>query len=129
MLLGLLNWCIKVRNLCGKHGKSGGQGEKDMTKIKVPLFKTIFNSLKKLISSKINTLPLEIKKTKSHSDRYLIQNVHFMRTLFYIIAVVLLIGWALGTFVYALGNLIYILLVLAIVALVLGVARKNTRNS
>jgi len=51
-----------------------------------------------------------------------------MRTLFYIIAVVLLIGWALGTFIYAVGNLIYVLLVLAIVALVLGMARKNTRN-
>lgn len=52
-----------------------------------------------------------------------------MRTLFYIIAVVLLIGWALGTFVYAVGNLIYILLVLAIVALVLGAAKRSTRNS
>ncbi|WP_345230050.1 lmo0937 family membrane protein [Olivibacter ginsenosidimutans] len=51
-----------------------------------------------------------------------------MRALFYIIAVVLLIGWAAGTFVYAVGNLIYILLVLAIVALVLGMARKNTRK-
>jgi len=51
-----------------------------------------------------------------------------MRTLFFIIAVVLLVGWALGTFVYAVGNLIYILLVLAIVAWVLGMARKNTRN-
>jgi len=51
-----------------------------------------------------------------------------MRILFYIIAVVLLVGWALGTFVYAVGNLIYILLVLAIVAWVLGMARKNTRN-
>jgi len=51
-----------------------------------------------------------------------------MRILFYIIAVVLLVGWALGTFIYAVGNLIYILLVLAIVAWVLGMARKNTRN-
>ncbi len=48
-----------------------------------------------------------------------------MRTLFYIIAVVLLIGWVLGTFVYAVGNLIYILLVLGIVALVLGIARTS----
>ncbi len=49
-----------------------------------------------------------------------------MRTLFYIIAVVLLVGWALGTFVYALGKLIYILFVLAIVAFVLGLARRDT---
>lgn len=48
-----------------------------------------------------------------------------MRTLFYIIAVVLLIGWVIGTFVYAVGNLIYILLVLGIVALVLGIARTS----
>lgn len=48
-----------------------------------------------------------------------------MRTLFYIIAIVLLIGWALGTFVYAVGNLIYILLVLGVVALVLGIARTS----
>ncbi|MCL4642368.1 MAG: lmo0937 family membrane protein, partial [Olivibacter sp.] len=52
-----------------------------------------------------------------------------MRALFYIIAIILLIGWALGTFVYAVGNLIYILLVLAIVALVLGLARRNIRKS
>lgn len=51
-----------------------------------------------------------------------------MRTLFYIIAFVLLVGWAIGTFVYAVGNLIYILLVLAIVALVLGLARRNTEG-
>jgi len=51
-----------------------------------------------------------------------------MRTLFYIIAVMLLLGWALGTFVYAVGNLIYILLVLGIVAFVLGLARKDTRS-
>ncbi|WP_134091219.1 lmo0937 family membrane protein [Olivibacter sp. XZL3] len=53
-----------------------------------------------------------------------------MRTLFYIIAIILLVGWAIGTFVYAVGNLIYIALVLAIVALVLGLARRrNTRRS
>jgi len=51
-----------------------------------------------------------------------------MRTLFYVIAIILLVGWALGTFVYAVGNLIYILLVLGIVALVLGMAKKNSRN-
>lgn len=51
-----------------------------------------------------------------------------MRTLFYIIAVLMLLGWALGTFVYAVGNLIYVLLVLGIVALVLGFARSGSRN-
>jgi len=51
-----------------------------------------------------------------------------MRTLFYIIAVILLLGWAFGTFVYAVGKLIYILLVLGIVAFVLGLARKDTNT-
>jgi len=47
-----------------------------------------------------------------------------MRGLLYIIAVILIIGWALGTFVYSAGSLIHILLVIAIIALLLGVIRR-----
>ncbi|WP_460678947.1 lmo0937 family membrane protein [Mucilaginibacter koreensis] len=47
-----------------------------------------------------------------------------MRGLLYIIAVILVIGWALGLFVYNAGNIIYILLVIAIIALLLGVIRR-----
>lgn len=39
-----------------------------------------------------------------------------MRSLLYIIAVILVIGWALGFFVYSVGGLIHILLVIAVIA-------------
>jgi hypothetical protein len=44
----------------------------------------------------------------------------------YIIAVILIIGWAIGTFAYAAGSLIHILLVIAIISLILGFLRKDT---
>ncbi|HAL83560.1 MAG TPA: lmo0937 family membrane protein [Mucilaginibacter sp.] len=49
-----------------------------------------------------------------------------MRSLLYIIAVILIIGWAIGTFAYATGGLIHILLVIAIIALVFGFLRRDT---
>ncbi|EMS34573.1 hypothetical protein C943_03793 [Mariniradius saccharolyticus AK6] len=42
-----------------------------------------------------------------------------MSSLLYLIAVVLVIGWVFGFFVYSLGGLIHILLVLAVVAVLL----------
>ncbi|HLU89101.1 MAG TPA: lmo0937 family membrane protein [Cyclobacteriaceae bacterium] len=39
-----------------------------------------------------------------------------MSSLLYIIAIILVIGWILGAFVYTVGGLIHILLVLAIIA-------------
>jgi hypothetical protein len=50
--------------------------------------------------------------------------IKFMRTLLYVIAVILIIGWILGFFVYSAGGLIHILLVIAIIALILGVIRR-----
>ncbi|HEV3224533.1 MAG TPA: lmo0937 family membrane protein [Puia sp.] len=47
-----------------------------------------------------------------------------MSSLLYLIAVILIIGWILGFFVYSVGGLIHILLVIAIVALILGVIRR-----
>lgn len=47
-----------------------------------------------------------------------------MRGLLYIIAVILVIGWAIGFFAYNLGSIIHILLVIAIIALLLGVIRR-----
>ena len=44
----------------------------------------------------------------------------------YILAVLLIIGWAIGTFAYAAGGLIHILLVIAIIALILGFLRRDT---
>lgn len=47
-----------------------------------------------------------------------------MRGLLYIIAVILIIGWALGFFVYSAGSIIHVLLVIAIIALLLGIIRR-----
>jgi hypothetical protein len=49
-----------------------------------------------------------------------------MRSLLYIIAVILIIGWAVGVFAYSAGGLIYALLVLAIVAFLFGVIRRSS---
>lgn len=46
-----------------------------------------------------------------------------MRSLLYIIAVVLVIGWILGFFVYTVGGLIHILLVLAVISLLISIIR------
>jgi membrane-associated protease RseP (regulator of RpoE activity) len=49
-----------------------------------------------------------------------------MRSLLYIVAVILIIGWAIGTFAYAASGLIHVLLVIAIISLVLGILRRDT---
>jgi phage-related holin len=49
-----------------------------------------------------------------------------MNSLLYIIAVVLIIGWAIGFFFMAVGNLIHILLVIAVIAFVIGLIRRPT---
>jgi hypothetical protein len=48
-----------------------------------------------------------------------------MRSLLYIIALILVIGWALGAFAYHLGSIIYILLVLAVISFLLGIIRRG----
>ncbi len=40
-----------------------------------------------------------------------------MSNLLYLVAVILIIGWALGFFVYSVGSLIHILLVVAVIAI------------
>lgn len=49
-----------------------------------------------------------------------------MNSLLYIVAVILVIGWALGVFMYSVGGLIHILLVIAIIAIILGLIRRPT---
>jgi hypothetical protein len=44
-----------------------------------------------------------------------------MSSLLYIIAIILIIGWLLGFFVFSAGNIIHILLVLAIIAILIRV--------
>lgn len=46
-----------------------------------------------------------------------------MRTILYLIAVILIVGWILGFFVYSSGQLIHILLVLAVISLLLSIIR------
>jgi hypothetical protein len=43
----------------------------------------------------------------------------------YIIAIILLIGWLLGFFVFSAGGLIHILLVLAVIAILLRLIRGD----
>lgn len=46
-----------------------------------------------------------------------------MGNLLYAIAVILLIAWALGFFVYSAGSIIHVLLVIAIIAVIFRVIR------
>ena len=46
-----------------------------------------------------------------------------MGNLLYAIAVILLIAWALGFFVYSVGSIIHVLLVIAVIAIVLRLVR------
>lgn len=46
-----------------------------------------------------------------------------MSNLLYIIAVILIIGWVLGFFIYSAGSIIHILLVIAIIAILIRVIR------
>ncbi|WP_157473923.1 lmo0937 family membrane protein [Flavihumibacter petaseus] len=48
-----------------------------------------------------------------------------MRSLLYLIAVILIIGWLLGVFVYSASGLIHILLVLAVVSILLSLIRRG----
>lgn len=48
-----------------------------------------------------------------------------MRSILYILAVILIIGWLLGVFVYSAKGLIHILLVLAIISLLVGIIRRG----
>lgn len=50
-----------------------------------------------------------------------------MGELFYIIAIVLLIGWAIGVFAFSLGGFIHILLVLALISILLRIIRGRPK--
>ncbi len=47
-----------------------------------------------------------------------------MRSILYIVAVLLIIGWLLGVFAYSASGLIHILIVLAVISLLLGIIRR-----
>jgi hypothetical protein len=44
---------------------------------------------------------------------------NFMSSLLYLVAVILLIGWVLGFFVFSAGSIIHVLLVLAAIAILI----------
>lgn len=47
-----------------------------------------------------------------------------MQNLLYTVAIIMVILWALGFFVYSAGGLIHILLVIAVIAILLKVIKK-----
>ena len=47
-----------------------------------------------------------------------------MRSLLYIVAVILVIGWAIGFLGYHAGGIIHLLLIIAIISIILGVIRR-----
>jgi Family of unknown function (DUF5670) len=47
-----------------------------------------------------------------------------MRSLLYLIAVILVIGWLFGFFVYNTGGIIHVLLVIAAISLLLGIIKR-----
>ncbi|MFA6922934.1 MAG: lmo0937 family membrane protein [Bacteroidales bacterium] len=46
-----------------------------------------------------------------------------MENLLYVIAVIMIIAWAIGFFAYSVGGIIHILLVIALIAIILRVIR------
>ena len=48
-----------------------------------------------------------------------------MRTILYIIALILVIGWAIGFFAYSAGYVIHVLLILAIIVVLLNIIKGD----
>jgi hypothetical protein len=46
-----------------------------------------------------------------------------MRSILYLIAVILVIGWIFGFFIYSVGYLIHVLLVLALISILISIIR------
>ncbi|MCD9014538.1 lmo0937 family membrane protein [Parachryseolinea silvisoli] len=49
-----------------------------------------------------------------------------MNDLLYVVAVILIIGWLLGAFVFSVGSIIHLLLVIAIIAVLLRLIRGRS---
>ncbi|MCC7029101.1 MAG: lmo0937 family membrane protein [Chitinophagaceae bacterium] len=48
-----------------------------------------------------------------------------MGNILYLVAVILIIMWAVGFFAYSAGNIIHILLVIALISILLNIIRGN----
>jgi hypothetical protein len=59
-----------------------------------------------------------------HSFLFTRKTIFIMRSLLYIIAVILVISWAIGFLGYHAGGIIHILLVIALISIILGVIRR-----
>ena len=67
---------------------------------------------------------IEICSNKSN-----LLNKEIMSNLLYLVAVVLIILWALGFFMYSAGGIIHILLVIAVIAIILRIIQgRNPLN-
>jgi Family of unknown function (DUF5670) len=51
-----------------------------------------------------------------------------MRSLLYLLAVILVIGWLIGFFAYAATGLIHVLLVIAVISVLIGVIQGDRRG-
>lgn len=49
-----------------------------------------------------------------------------MNDLLYVIAIILIIGWLLGAFVFSVGSIIHVLLVIAVIAILLRLIRGRS---
>jgi Family of unknown function (DUF5670) len=47
-----------------------------------------------------------------------------MRAILFVLAVLMILGWVLGVFLWSLSGFIHILLILAIISLLLGIIRR-----
>lgn len=55
----------------------------------------------------------------------LLTKTYIMGNLLYLIAVILIIAWAIGFFAYSAGGIIHILLVIAIIAILIRIIRGD----
>jgi len=53
-----------------------------------------------------------------------INHLFIMRSILYIVAVILVIFWAIGFIGYHAGGIIHVLLVIALISIILGVIRR-----
>lgn len=49
-----------------------------------------------------------------------------MSDLLYVVAIILIIGWLLGAFVFSVGSIIHVLLVVAVIAILLRLIRGRS---
>jgi len=56
---------------------------------------------------------------------YYLNFFNTMRSLLFLIALILFVGWILGLIIFTLGKIIHILLLLAIISVLLGVIRRG----